>query len=87
MDPIDGKFAAFGWKTQVINGNDMREVLQALDRANAVKGLPTCIVALTHKGQGMLKLLGRLGDTNFHGKPVPPKYLSEALAEVETESE
>ncbi len=82
MDPIDGKFAAFGWKTQVINGNDMREVLQALDRANAVKGMPTCIVSLTHKGQGILNLLRKLGDTNFHGKPVPPQYLDEALAEI-----
>ena len=40
MDPIDGKFTAFGWKTQVINGNDMREVLKALERARAVKGSP-----------------------------------------------
>ncbi len=82
MDPIDGKFTAFGWKTQVINGNDMGEVLAALTRARAVKGQPTCIVSLTHKGQGILPLLNRLGDTNFHGKPVPPKYLDEALAEV-----
>jgi transketolase len=87
MDPIDGKFTAFGWKTQVINGNDMREVLKALDRANAVKGLPTCIVSLTHKGQGILNLLRKLGDTNFHGKPVPAKYLDEALAEVATGGE
>ncbi len=82
MDPIDGKFTAFGWKTQVINGNDMGEVLAALTRARAVKGQPTCIVSLTHKGQGILPLLNRLGDTNFHGKPIPPKYLDEALAEV-----
>jgi transketolase len=82
MDPIDGKFTAFGWKTQVINGNDMREVLKALDRANAVQGLPTCIVALTHKGQGILEVLRKLGDVNFHGKPVPAKNLDEALAEV-----
>ena len=82
MDPIDGKFAAFGWHTQVINGNDMGEVLAALTRARAVKGQPTCIVSLTHKGQGILPLLERLGDTNFHGKPIPPKYLDEALAEV-----
>jgi transketolase len=82
MDPIDGKFAAFGWHTQVINGNDMGEVLAALTRARAVKGRPTCIVSLTHKGQGILPLLERLGDTNFHGKPIPPKYLDEALAEV-----
>jgi len=82
MDPIDGKFAAFGWNTQVINGNDMGEVLAALTRARAVKGQPTCIVSLTHKGQGILPLLNRLGDTNFHGKPIPPKYLDEALAEL-----
>ena len=36
----------------------------------------------THKGQGILNLLRKLGDTNFHGKPVPAKYLDEALAEV-----
>jgi transketolase len=82
MDPIDGKFTAFGWKTQVINGNDMGEVLKALERARAVKGQPSCIVSLTHKGQGMLKLLAKLGDLNFHGKPMPAKYLDEALSEV-----
>ncbi|MBV8269503.1 MAG: transketolase, partial [Planctomycetaceae bacterium] len=82
LDPIDGKFAAFGWSTQVINGNDMPEVVTALKRARGVKGQPTCIVALTHKGQGILPLLAKLGDVNFHGKPVPEKYLDEALAEV-----
>jgi transketolase len=82
LDPIDGKFAAFGWSTQVINGNDMHEVIQALQRARAVKGQPTCIVSLTHKGQGILPLLEKLGDTNFHGKPLPAKYLDEALALV-----
>jgi len=82
MDPIDGKFTAFGWSTQVINGNDMGEVVKALTRARAVKGQPTCIVALTHKGQGILPLLNKLGDVNFHGKPIPEKYLQEALAEV-----
>ena len=82
LDPIDGKFAAFGWSTQVINGNDMSEVVTALKRAREVKERPTCIVALTHKGQGILPLLAKLGDVNFHGKPVPEKYLDEALAEV-----
>jgi transketolase len=86
MDPIDGKFAAFGWSTQVINGNDMGEVVTALNRARAVKGRPSCIVALTHKGQGILPLLTRLGDTNFHGKPIPRKNLDEALAEVAASS-
>jgi transketolase len=83
MDPIDGKFTAFGWHTLTINGNDMKEVVQALERARGVKGQPQCIVSLTHKGQGILPLLEKLGDTNFHGKPVPAKYLDEALALVQ----
>jgi transketolase len=82
MDPIDGKFAASGWHTQVLTGTDMAEVVRALTRARAVTGQPSCIVSLTHKGQGILPLLEKLGDTNFHGKPVPAKYLDEALAEV-----
>src|SRR5262245_16438512 len=83
MDPIDGKFTAFGWKTQAINGNDMNEVVKALEHARAVKGEPTCIVSLTHKGQGILPLLAKLGDLNFHGKPVPREHLDEALALVD----
>jgi transketolase len=83
MDPIDGKFAAFGWHTQAINGNDMGEVVKSIERARAVKGQPTCILALTHKGQGILPLLAKLGDLNFHGKPLPAKYLDEALALVD----
>ena len=86
MDPIDGKFTAFGWKTQIINGNDMGEVVTALKRVREVKGQPTAIVSLTHKGQGILTLLKKLNDLNFHGKPVPAKYLDEALAEVSSES-
>jgi transketolase len=83
MDPIDGKFTAFGWQTFTINGNDMGEVVTALKRAREVKGRPTCIVALTHKGQGILPLLEKLGDVNFHGKPIPEKNLAEALALVQ----
>lgn len=82
MDPIDGKFAAFGWATRVINGNDMMEAVDALKWAGSVEGRPSCIVAMTRKGQGMLKLMEKLGDLNFHGKPMPAKHLEEALAEV-----
>jgi transketolase len=82
MDPIAGKFAAFGWRTLAIQGNDMEEVVTALRRARTFRDQPTCILTLTRKGQGILKLLARLNDENFHGKPVPSKYLEEALAEI-----
>lgn len=82
LDPIDAKFAAFGWRAEVINGNDFAEVLPALERAVAAKGQPSCIVSMTRKGYGMLNLINKLGDPNFHGKPMPAKHLEEALAEV-----
>ena len=82
MDPVDGKFASFGWQTFAVQGNDMEQVVKTLERARAFKGQPTCILSLTRKGQGILKLLTKLGDENFHGKPVPAKYLDEALAEI-----
>ena len=82
MDPVDGKFASFGWQTFAVQGNDMEQVVKTLERARAFKGQPTCILSLTRKGQGILKLLSKLGDENFHGKPVPAKYLDEALAEI-----
>jgi transketolase len=82
MDPIDGKFAAFGWQTFAVQGNDMEQVVKTLERARAFKGQPTCILSLTRKGQGILKLLTKLGDENFHGKPIPAKNLDEALAEI-----
>jgi transketolase len=82
MDPIDGKFAAFGWQTFAVQGNDMEMVVKTLEHARAFKGQPTCILSLTRKGQGILNLLTKLGDENFHGKPIPAKHLDEALAEI-----
>jgi transketolase len=60
MDPIAPKLAAFGWETATIDGNSMREILEALDRARATKGKPTCIVANTLAGRGVPFLEGRL---------------------------
>lgn len=51
-DPIREKWAAFGWNTIEIDGHDIAEILDALDRAKACKGKPTAIIANTVKGKG-----------------------------------
>lgn len=79
MDPVDGKFTAFGWQTRVVEGNEMKDVVEALTWARERIGRPKCLVSMTHKGQGIVPLLEKLGDPNFHGKPVPPANLDEAL--------
>ena len=52
-DPnLQKKWEAFGWKTIVIDGHDMKQILDALEEAKTVKGQPTVILAKTIKGKG-----------------------------------
>lgn len=53
MGDIGAKFAAFGWHTQTINGNDILEISAAIEKAHAEKGKPSCIVLNTAKGAGL----------------------------------
>ena len=50
---IPGKFAAFGWQVIEIDGHDMQQILDAVGKAHATKGIPTCVVAKTVKGKGV----------------------------------
>ncbi len=74
------KLESFGWHVQTINGNDMAEVVAALDAAQKVKDQPTAIVSKTRKGFGILPVLETTGDLNFHGKPLPKDLAEKALA-------
>ena len=44
---------SFGWNLIEIDGHNMEEILDALDRADTVKGVPTVIIAHTVKGKGL----------------------------------
>lgn len=79
MTPFADKCAAFGWHAQTINGNDMSEVVGALQAAQQVSDQPQVIVSQTKKGFGILPVLEGAGDLNFHGKPLPPEMAEEAL--------
>jgi len=79
MGSFHDKFEAFGWHTQSINGNDMQAVVEALENAAQVSDRPTAIVSKTQKGFGILPLLEKQGDVNFHGKPLSPDLAEEAL--------
>ena len=79
MRPFADKIAAFGWHTQTIEGNDMASVVSALEKARQVKDRPTLIVSQTKKGFGILPILEAEGDTNYHGKPLPPAVAEKAL--------
>lgn len=53
MRPIDEKFKAFGWAVKYIDGNDMNQILDALDSIPEEKGKPTMILCDTVKAKGL----------------------------------
>ncbi len=62
------KYRAFGWEVFECDGHDMTAILDALKKADAVKGRPAVIVAMTIKGKGASYAEDVVG---YHG--VPPK--------------
>jgi transketolase len=52
-NPISSKFEAFGWNVIQIDGHNIEQIMEALDKAEKVKGRPTVIIAETIKGKGI----------------------------------
>jgi transketolase len=51
-EPVDEKFAAFGWEVRVVDGHDFTALTEALTNKPAA-GKPTCVIANTVKGRGI----------------------------------
>jgi transketolase len=84
LEPIVDKWKAFGWHVIQIDGHDMKQILDALDEAEKIKGKPTVILAYTIKGKGvpMLEKLFLAGDCKYHGTPLTETELARALEEL-----
>jgi len=53
IEPFEAKFEAFGWHVQTIDGNDIDQILSAIEKAKANKSKPSAIIARTIKGKGV----------------------------------
>ncbi|WP_397570260.1 transketolase [Schlesneria sp. T3-172] len=80
LKPFAPKFEAFGWHTQVIDGNSMESVVSALETVKSVTDRPTAIISQTKKGFGILPILEAAGDLNYHGKPLSHELAQQALS-------
>jgi transketolase len=86
-EPIDQKFAAFGWNVTVVDGHDLGALTSAL-RAAPKPGMPTLIIANTVKGKGV----SFMEDVTkwHHGVPSDAEYvraiqeLDQAAARLES---
>ncbi len=79
LEPLEAKWAAFGWWARRVDGHSIPQVLEALEAAREVHGRPQVITADTRKGKGVSFMEDRLG---WHGKPPSGDQLAQALAEV-----
>jgi transketolase len=80
IEPLAQKWQSFGWNTIEIDGHDIAQVIEALEKAKKVTGKPTMIIARTIKGKGVSFMEN---NPDFHGKAPNAEELKIALKELE----
>ncbi len=77
-EPLDEKWAAFGWNVREINGHDLGAITRALTEPSP--GKPTVVIANTIKGRGV-SFMEDVGKWH-HGVPSDQEY-AKAIAELD----
>lgn len=84
MEPMGKKWEAFGWHTQEVDGHDMNQILESLEKAQQIKHKPTIIIAHTVKGKGVSFMEH---NNHFHGVAPTPDEMRKALLELGEKAE
>ncbi|MDD4897824.1 MAG: transketolase [Methanocellales archaeon] len=79
LEPIAGKWGAFGWHAIEIDGNKIAEITAAIDEAKSIRGRPTAIIAHTFKGKG-ISFMEWINA--FHGRALSKEEREIALKEL-----
>lgn len=78
-DPLPDKWRAFGWNVLQADGHDIKELIEALELAENLRGKPTIIIAETVKGKGVSFMENQAG---WHGAAPNLEQAKIALAEL-----
>ncbi|HEY1022576.1 MAG TPA: transketolase [Flavisolibacter sp.] len=80
---LEAKLEAFGWDVLKMNGNNMPDVIDTLERAKsrAFNGKPICILMQTNMGHGVSFMMG---SHKWHGVAPNDEQLDVALSELAT---
>ena len=81
VEPLDERYRSFGWEVIEIDGHDITQVVDGLQKAKntPVSGKPTLILANTVKGKGVSFMENIAG---WHGKAPSYDELVKALEEL-----
>jgi len=77
IEPLGYKWKAFNWHVLEVDGFDLRQVIDALEKAESMRNRPTVIIAHTVKGKGVSFMEW---DPAYHGK-APDKDTVRKLVE------
>jgi transketolase len=80
LEPLADKWRAFGWSVTEVDGHDIAQLLQTFSRVPFEVGKPNCIIAHTHKGQGVSFMQDKAA---WHHKVPNAEELAMALKELE----
>jgi transketolase len=80
METYQQRWSAFGWNAMVVDGHDVRQLLEAFDTAKRTNGKPSVILARTLKGKGVSFVEDKEG---WHGKALKKDEAEKAIAELE----
>lgn len=80
LDPLVDKWRTFGWDAYEINGHEINQILNTLDKAKSNNSKPTAIIAHTIKGKGISFMED---DNNWHYRTPNKEELSNAIKEIE----
>ena len=80
LEPLADKWRAFGWAVAEVDGHDIAQLLETFGRAPFEAAKPSCIIAHTHKGQGVSFMQDKAA---WHHKVPNAEELATALKELE----
>lgn len=81
LESLSDKWRAFNWHVLEVDGHNIEEIADAFDKATALFGKPTVIIAHTIPGKGV-KEFER--DYRWHGKPPNEDEAKMAVKELRT---
>lgn len=79
LEPLDKKFKAFNWDVIKINGHDMKQIINAFQKAKKSKG-PIAIIANNTLGKGVSFMENK---AEWHGKAPNDEEMKKAITELE----
>ena len=79
IEPVADKWRAFNWHVLEVNGHNVREIIEALEKVKRIPQRPTIIIAHTIKGKGVSFMEN---NSYWHGNVPNDEQLKQALQEL-----